>query len=72
MNQKLFVFTHLVVIPEFRKALRSLAFLNIRDPGRCLNQKFSGSRILRNPIPTLTLREGFLNSGMTLEGSGLI
>ena len=35
----------------------SLDFLNIRDPGRCLSQKFSGSRILRNPNPQLTLRE---------------
>lgn len=42
-----------------------LDFLNIRNPGERLSQNFSGSRILRNPSPTLTLREGFLNSGTT-------
>jgi hypothetical protein len=45
----------------------SLDFLNIRDLGRFLNQNFSGSRILRNSNPQLTLRKEFLNSGMTKE-----
>lgn len=46
----------------------SLDFLNIRDPEQYVNQSFPGSRILRNPNPQLTLREGFLNSGMTPRG----
>ena len=45
----------------------SLGFLNIRDPGRCLNQNFPGSRRLRKAKSHFR-SEAFLNSGMMIGG----